>query len=306
MQRLIVMRLFYGVITLLIVSVFVFILSRLTGDPAALMLPLDATEEARVHMQKVLGLDQPVYVQYWVFISNAVKGDLGKSIRFREQVMTLYMQRLPNTMRLAGAGLLFVLLVSIPLGCLTAIKKDSFADYGTRGFVSAGLAMPSFWFGLVLMQIFAVWLRWVDAAGMSTPKHYILPAVTLGLGMSAGMTRILRSGMVDVLDGEFIKMLRIKGLPERKVIFQHALKNAFIPPLTILGQYSALILGGSVVVEVIFTWPGVGRLSYEAIMSRDFPVIQAVVLINGALLILANLMVDILYGYVDPRIRSSV
>ncbi|MBI2864501.1 MAG: ABC transporter permease [Chloroflexi bacterium] len=306
MQRLILMRLFYGVITLVIVSMIVFILSRLTGDPAALMLPLDATEEARINMTHVLGLDKPLYEQYWIFLSSAVRGDLGKSIRFREQVGTLYMQRLPNTLKLAGAAVFFVLIVSIPLGCFTALKKDSFADYGSRGFVSVGLAMPSFWFGLVLMQVFAVWLRWVDAAGMSTPKHYILPAVTLGLGMAAGMTRILRSGMIDVLDSEFIKMLRIKGLPERKVTFRHALRNAFIPPLTILGQYTAIILGGAVVVEVIFTWPGVGRLSYEAIMSRDFPVIQAVVLINGAILLFANLLVDILYAYIDPRIRSSV
>ncbi|MDO8672136.1 MAG: ABC transporter permease [Dehalococcoidia bacterium] len=306
MQRLIAMRVFYGFITLIIVSMLVFILSRLTGDPTSLMLPLDATEEARENMRHVLGLDRPLPEQYWIFVSNAVRGDLGKSIRFREQVSALYMQRLPNTLKLAGCAVLFVLVVSIPLGCLSALKKDSAFDVGVRTVVSMGLAAPSFWLGLMLMQIFAVWLRWVDAAGMAKPTSYILPAVTLGMHMASGITRILRSGMIDVLDSEFIKMLRIKGLPERQVVFRHGLKNAFIPPLTILGQYTAIILGGAVVVEVIFTWPGIGRLSYEAIMSRDFPVIQAVVLINGAILLFANLLVDILYAYVDPRIRSSV
>jgi peptide/nickel transport system permease protein len=269
------------------------------------MLPPYASPEDRAEISHQLGLDRPLPQQYLTFLGNAVQGDFGKSIRSKKPVMDLYLDRLPNTLALALGATIFMIIGAFPLGILSALKRGTYMDWIARLLATLGIAMPMFWLGLVLIQLFAVHAGWLPAGGKGGFSTYILPSITLGFVFVAGISRLLRSSMLEVLDSEYIKMLRVKGLPEWKIIGQHALRNAVIAPLTFLGQYIAIIIGGAVVVEVVFGWPGIGRLAYEAIIFRDFPIIQAVILINGAILIGANLIVDILYAYIDPRIRYS-
>jgi len=306
MLRYILSRLAQAVVTLLAVALVVFLLARLTGNPLDLMLPIEATEEDYARETQRLGLDKPLYVQYGLFIIHALKGDLGKSVRTNQPVTQLLRQRLPNTFKLGFGAVALVLAVSFPLGVLAAVKKGSLLDVVARGTAVFGQSLPSFWVGLMLISVFAGTLGLLPAAGTGSLSHYILPTVTLALTgfMLSGVVRLLRSGMLDVLDSEYVKLARAKGLSETAVIWKHALKNALIPVVTFAGFYFALLIGGiSIVVETVFAWPGVGRLAYEAVIWRDYPVIQAVVLVLAAILVLTNLLVDIMYAYLDPRIR---
>ena len=305
MQRYIAGRLIQCFVTLLVISLLVFALARLTGNPLDVMLPIDASAEIQEEMSRELGLDQPVYVQYARFVHRLLYADLGTSIRTRKPVAELIGQRLPNTLKLVTFSTSMALLIALPLGVLAATRKSGFWDVGARTVALFGQSVPTFWAGIVLISIFAVNLDVLPAGRKEGIESYVLPAVTLGLFgfMLAGVVRLLRGSMLDVLDSEYVKFARIKGLAESVVTWKHAFKNALIPVVTFVGFYFGILMAGSVVVETVFAWPGIGRLAFEAVQWRDYPVIQGVVLLVSTIILAANLVVDILYAYIDPRIR---
>jgi peptide/nickel transport system permease protein len=305
MHKYIVRRFFQSLLALLALSMLVFLMSRMTGDPTMLMLPDDATREDMARLRHALGLDKPLPVQYWVFLSNAIRGDFGRSIKGQMPVIDMIKERLPNSIKLAAVALCIAVLLAFPLGVVAAVKKDTAIDTVANIVAVLGQSLPQFWVGIVLIQIFAVHLRWLPVAGVGSLAHYVLPAFTLGWFVVAGMMRLLRSSMLDVLGSEFVKLARIKGLPGRTVIWKHALRNALIPVLTFGAIYLAILVTGAILVETVFAWPGIGQLIYQGIVFRDFPVVQAVVLLTAAIVIAVNLLVDITYAYIDPRIRYS-
>ncbi|MDE0035309.1 MAG: ABC transporter permease [Deltaproteobacteria bacterium] len=305
MQRYIAGRLIQCLVTLLVISLLVFALARLTGNPLDVMLPIDASAEIQEEMSRELGLDQPVYVQYARFVQSLLHGDLGTSIRTRKPVAELIGLRLPNTLKLVSFSTGMALLIALPLGVIAATRKSGFWDVAARTVALFGQSVPTFWAGIVLITIFAVNLDILPAGRKEGIESYVLPAVTLGLFgfMLAGVVRLLRGSMLDVLDSEYVKFARMKGLAESVVTWKHALKNALIPVVTFVGFYFGILMAGSVVVETVFAWPGIGRLAFEAVQWRDYPVIQGVVLLVSTIILAANLVVDILYAYIDPRIR---
>jgi len=303
MQRYILKRLIQAAICLVGVSIIVFMLSRLSGDPLTLMMPPEATKADWALMRKTLGLDQPIHVQYWRFISGAVQGDFGQSIRWNKPCLQVVMDYFPNTLLLGSAAMAFSLAVGIPFGILSAVKVGRGFDKIAKIFALLGQSLPVFWVGIMLILIFAVGLGALPTSGIGSWRHLIMPAVTLGWYFTAAQTRLTRSSMLDVLDSEYIKMARIKGVPEYLVILKHALRNAFLPVMTMAALNFIVLLNGTVITESIFAWPGIGRLVVQAIFSRDYPVVQACVFIASSLFIFTNLAVDILYAYLDPRIR---
>ena len=305
MQRYIAGRLIQCLVTLLVISLLVFALARLTGNPLDVMLPIDASAEIQEEMSRELGLDQPIYVQYARFVQSLLYADLGTSIRTRKPVAELIGLRLPNTLKLVSFSTGMALLIALPLGVIAATRKGGLWDVGARTVALFGQSVPTFWAGIVLITIFAVNLDILPAGRKEGIESYVLPAVTLGLFgfMLAGVVRLLRGSMLDVLDSEYVKFARIKGLAESAVTWKHALKNALIPVVTFVGFYFGILMAGSVVVETVFAWPGIGRLAFEAVQWRDYPVIQGVVLLVSTIILAANLVVDILYAYIDPRIR---
>jgi ABC-type dipeptide/oligopeptide/nickel transport system permease component len=305
MQQYIFRRLLQGVLVLVLLAVIVFALGRATGDPVSLMLPEDATKEDRARLREILKLDKPYPVQFYTFIRGAITGDFGKSIRYGEPALDLFFQRLPNTLKLLPLSIAIGLAMAIPLGVISAVHRGTMIDKISTVIAVFGLAAPSFWVGIVLIYIFSVQFQLLPSAMMGGPKHYVLPAVTLGIGLVAGMTRLVRSSMLEVLDTEFVKLARIKGLSERVVVWKHCLRNALIPVLTLAGIYLALLITGAIVVETVFAWPGVGRLAYEAVIGRDYPLLQTVILLKAVIILAINLGVDISYAYVDPRIRYT-
>jgi peptide/nickel transport system permease protein len=305
MHKYIIRRFFQSLLALLVLSMVIFLMSRLTGDPTLLMLPDDATHEDIAQLRQALGLDRPLPVQYWVFIRKAVQGDFGRSIKGQMPVLDMIKERLPNSIKLAAVALGIAVLMAFPLGVMAAVKKDTALDRVANVVAVLGQSLPQFWVGIVLIQIFAVRLRWLPVAGVGSFSHYVLPAFTLGWFVVAGMMRLLRSSMLDVMGSEFVKLARIKGLPARTVIWKHALRNALIPVLTFGAIYLAILITGAILVETVFAWPGVGQLIYQGIVFRDFPVVQAVVLLTAGIVIAVNLLVDITYAYIDPRIRFS-
>jgi peptide/nickel transport system permease protein len=303
MQRYILRRVFQSVLALLALSLLIFLMSRMLGDPTVLMLPDDASQEDIAQLRHALGLDQSLPVQYWVFLSKAVQGDFGRSIKGQMPVLDMLAERLPNSCKLAMVALGMAVLLAFPLGVVAAIKKGTALDTLANIVAVLGQSLPQFWVGIVLIQLFAVRLRWLPVAGVGTAWHYVLPAFTLGWFVVAGMMRLLRSSMLDILGSEFVKLARIKGVPEKTVIWKHALRNALIPVLTFGAIYLAILVTGAILVETVFAWPGIGQLIYQGIVFRDFPVVQAVVLLTASIVITVNLLVDIVYAYVDPRIR---
>jgi len=303
MIQYIIRRLIQAGICLFGISIIVFLLSHLSGDPALLMAPPEAKPEDIEAIRVTLGLNKPLYLQFWLFISKAVQGDFGTSIRWGKPCLELWLMRFPNTLVLAGAAMAFTLLVGIPTGILSAVKVGKWFDNFGKAFALAGQSMPVFWVGLMLMLLFAVTLRWLPTSGIGDWRNLIMPAFTLGWYFTAAITRLSRSAMLDVLDSEYIKMALIKGLPERVVILKHAFRNAMIPILTLAALNIVTLLNGTVITETVFNWPGIGRLIVESIFSRDYPMVQTCVLIASALFIFTNLIVDILYAYIDPRIK---
>jgi ABC-type dipeptide/oligopeptide/nickel transport system permease component len=303
MQRYIVRRIFQSLLTLLVLSMLIFIVCRMTGDPVMLMLPDHASHEEVAQMRTALGLDRALPVQYWLFLSSVVRGDFGRSIKGQVPVLDLIKERLPHSIKLAVVSLLITLLLAFPLGVMAAVKKGTVLDTLANLIAVLGQSLPQFWVGIVFIQIFAVGLRWLPVAGTGSLWHYILPAFTLGWFLVAGIMRLLRSSMLDVLDSEFVKLARIKGVSSWSVVWKHALKNAIMPVLTYAAIYLAILITGAILVETVFAWPGLGQLIYQGIVYRDFPVIQAVILLTAAIVVSINFVVDITYAYLDPRIR---
>ena len=303
MQRYVLRRLGQAILALFILSILIFVLVRLTGDPTLLLLPEDATAADIQRLRHALGLDKSWPVQYWIFVSNAIQGDFGHSIKGQIPVGDVIKERLPYSLRLGAASLLITVIIALPLGVLAAVHKDTMLDTMAKIIAVLGQSLPMFWVGIVLIQIFAVYLRLLPSGGTGSLAHYILPAFTLGWWLVAGIMRLLRSSLLEVLDTEFVKLARLKGLSDGRVIWKHALRNALIPVVTLGGIYMAILITAAILVETVFAWPGIGRLVYESIVFRDFPVVQAVVLMTAGFVIFTSLVVDILYAYLDPRIR---
>ena len=303
MQQYIAKRLLQAIITLFLMSIIVFLLSRATGDPTVLFLSQYSTEEDRMAMTRRLGLDKPLAVQYFTFLGNALCGDLGRSIRDKRPALEHIMLRLPASLKLAAIALILGLGFGLVLGGISALKRGTWIDTIVRVLALLGQSMPIFWLGIVLMYIFAVGLQWLPTSGYGGLKYYILPAVSMAWFIVAAVARLVRASLLDALHTEYVKLARIKGLKESAVIIRHALRNSLIPVITFMGTFFVTMITSAVVIEVVFSWPGIGRLAFEATLNRDFPLLQAVVLFITALYITANLIVDILYAYVDPRIR---
>jgi len=286
-----------------VVSVVVFTLSRLSGDPVTLLIAPDASKAEVAELRARLGLDKSYPEQYFIFLHNAIQGDFGKSIWHREPALDIFLEKVPNTIELSLAALALSILIAIPIGVLSAVKKDSPFDTAAKMFALIGQSAPIFWIGIIMILVFAVFLGLLPTSGTGGIRHLILPAVTLGWYGNALIMRITRSSMLDVLDTEYIKLARLEGLSERLIIWKHALKNASIPIITTIGLLLIALIGGAVVTETVFAWPGLGRLMISSVTWRDYPVVQATVLFLSLLYIFANLLVDILYAYLNPRIR---
>ena len=303
MTRFIARRLAYSLLSLVLLSVTIFLFVRVTGDPAVLLVEPGASQADLDAVRQRFGLDQPLIVQYLAFIASLVHGDLGQSFYYRTPVLELYLARLPNSLLLASAALAFSLLIGIPSGVLAAVRVGGFWDRVGKVFALLGLSLPSFWVGLVLILVFSVTLEWLPSSGSGTPLHLIMPAFALGWYFAAAHMRLTRSSMLEVLGSEYVKLARLKGLPQSWVIGKHAFKNALIPVITLAGINLVLMINVAVVVETVFAWPGVGRLLYEGISFRDFPVVQGVVIMGGTMIVVVNLLVDVAYAVIDPRIR---
>lgn len=305
MLKYVIRRCFYAIFVLFGVATIVFFLTRLTGDPVAIILPPDATQAQMTAMTRSLGLDKPVYMQYGIFLNNLIHFNFGESIRYDEPALTIILEKLPATVQLAGVALILSLLFGLPIGAISAFKKNTPADRGLMFFALFGQTMPSFWLGILLILLFSVRLRWLPTGGMSGPTSVILPAVTLGLGLMALVARLLRSSLIEVMDADYIRTARAKGLLPRKIILKHALRNSLLPVVTVVGMEIGALLGGSVVTETVFAWPGVGQMLIQAINNRDFPLVQATIIFLAMAFVIINLLVDILYIYIDPRIQYN-
>jgi peptide/nickel transport system permease protein len=303
MRQFIARRAAYSLVSLFLLSVTIFVFVRLTGDPATLLVEPGASEADLQAVRVQFGLDQPLWVQYWHFIAAFVRGDLGQSFYYRTPVLDLYFQRLPNSLLLAAVAMAFSLLIGIPCGILAAVRVGKFWDSVGKSFALLGLSLPSFWVGLVLILFFSVYLGWLPSSGSGTIWHLLMPAFALGWYFAAAHMRLTRSSMLEVLGSEYVKLARLKGLPEALVIGKHAFKNALIPVITLAGINLVVMINVAIVVETVFAWPGIGRLLYEGITFRDFPIVQGVVVIGGAMIVVVNLFVDVLYALIDPRIR---
>lgn len=306
MFRYIARRLLYALVVLFGVTVIVFSLLHLTpGDPAELILGdmPDITEADVARVRAELGLDKPLPVQYGIFVWNLLHGDLGTSVYTHEPVTEIIGRKMWNTFLLTGTALLLAVTLAIPAGIISAVKQYSLLDDGSMMLALLGAAMPNFWLGVMLILLFAVKLKWLPPSGIGTWKHLILPAVTLGTGRAALTTRLMRSSLLEVIAEDYIRTARAKGLRERVVLLRHALRNALIPVVTVLGLQLGFLFAGAVLTETIFAWPGIGRAMVSAVFERDYPVVQGITLLISTSVILANLLVDVCYGFLDPRIR---
>jgi len=303
-SRYILRRLLYAIPVMLVVSLIVFgILHIAPGDPATMLAGEDARPEDVAAIKANYGLDQPLYVQYGVWLGNALRGDFGRSIVTRRPVMDEIATRLPSTAQLAVSALFLAVILGMIVGVISATRQYSALDHGVMVLALLGVSMPVFWLGLMLIMIFAVELRWLPTGGTGTIQQLVLPAVTLGAASTAIIARMTRSSMLEVVRQDYIRTARAKGLMERVVLVRHALKNALIPVATVVGIEFGYLLGGAVITETVFSRPGLGRLLVTSINSRDFPVVQGTLMLLAGSFVLVNLLVDILYGFLDPRIR---
>ncbi|HEY65702.1 MAG TPA: ABC transporter permease [Caldilineae bacterium] len=303
MVKYMIRRFFQAFIVLLGVSFAIFVISRLGGDPVSLMLGPEVQEAEREALRRQLGLDAPLYIQYLRFLSRAVRGDFGDSILAGVPAMSLVLERLPATIQLAIFALLFAAVVGIPLGVISALKHNTLLDYMGMVFTLLGQSIPSFWLGILLILIVGLKLRLLPISGRGSFLHMIMPGVTLGFGLVATIARLTRTSMLEVLEADYIRTARAKGLSEWMVTTRHALRNALIPVVTVMGMSLAGLLSGAVITEQIFAWPGIGRLAINSIYQRDFPVVQADVFFVSVVVVVMNFLVDVLYTFLDPRIR---
>ncbi|MEK6680565.1 MAG: nickel ABC transporter permease [Nitrospirota bacterium] len=288
----------FGVVTLVF-----FLIHLMPGDPVEVMLGETALSSEKEDLRKSLGLDKGIGEQYLIFLKNARKGDLGKSVHTKRPVLETVIERYPATLELTIAALIIAILISIPAGIISAVKKDSFVDRGFMLFALLGVSIPNFWLGPLLIILFSIQLGWLPVAGRESIYHLILPAITLGMGMSAILSRMTRASMLEVLNKEYIITARAKGLSSAVVIMKHAFRNALIPVVTVIGLQFGALLAGAVITETIFSWPGIGRLMIQGIYTRDYPIVQGCILIIALSYVLINLITDILYSYIDPRIK---
>ena len=305
MRQFIIRRTIYAIITLLILSLTIFLVVRLTGDPVTLLAEPGARPEDLARVRVEWGLDRPLPVQYLSFLENILTGKLGNSFNYEMPVSTLYFQRLPNSLELALAASLISFVIGTPAGLISAVRVNGAWDNFGKIVALLGLSIPGFWLGLVLILVFSVWLGWLPTSGQGDWRNLIMPAWALGWYFAASLLRLTRSSMLEVLRSEYIKLARLKGLPSVVVIAMHAFKNALIPVITLAGVNLVIMINAAVIIEVIFAWPGIGRLLYEGIFQRDFPLVQGIVLLAGMMIVAINLLIDILYAYIDPRIRLA-
>jgi peptide/nickel transport system permease protein len=303
MRQFIGRRLGYSLLSLLVLSLTIFLFVRVTGDPATLLVEPGASDDDIAAIHQKFGLDQPLWMQYGLFMLHLMRGDFGQSFYYQTPVLELYLDRLPNSLLLAAVAMTFSLVVGIPTGILAAVRVGRFWDSAGKLFALLGLSLPSFFVGLVMILVFSVYLGWLPSSGTGGVLHILMPAFALGWYFAASHMRLTRSSMLEVLGSEYVKLARLKGLPQSMVICKHAFKNALIPVLTLAGINLVLMINVAVVVETVFAWPGVGRLLYEGISFRDFPVVQGVVIMGGTMIVAVNLLVDVVYAVIDPRIR---
>jgi len=309
----IIKRLFYLIpIVLGLVTLVFFLLQLVPGDPVRLIAGSDAPEKVIIEITKELGLDQPIYIQYFSFMKRFLRGDLGRSLLSRRPVIVEIFSALPNTLELVLVASLWSVLLAIPVGVIAAIKRGTIIDTISMVIALLGLSLPIFWIGIVLMWYFGVHLGWLPATGRGGPlftlegwRHIILPAITLGSFQAAALARLTRSNFLEDLSKDFVRTARSKGLPERVVLCKHVLRNTLLPIVTVIGMQLAYLVGGALVTETVFNWPGMGRLVIGAILSRDFPVVQGVILVTGVAFVIINLLVDLLYTFIDPRVRYN-
>lgn len=292
-------------LTMLAATLIVFCLGRLTGDPVTLLVPIETPRERYDELRQQLGLDRPLPVQYLEFVRNLATGDLGQSIRLRRPVTHIIAETLPRSLALAAVAMIMAVAIGFPLGILAAVRHLSFWDTLARSIAVLGQSVPPFLLGILLIIVFSVWLRVLPSAGSDGPLNYLMPAFTIAWFVSAGIVRLLRSSMLEVLSRDYVGVARAKGLTERTVILRHALRNAAIPVVTFLGIMLGIVIVASVVVEVVFTWLGIGRAAYESVIQRDFPLMQGIVLVLTAVVLVINTLVDILYVWLDPRLRHG-
>ncbi|MBZ4664364.1 MAG: hypothetical protein JG776_2082 [Caloramator sp.] len=306
MRKYITRRLLMLIPVILGVTFIVFSIMYMTpGDPAQMILGESAPESAVKALREQMGLNDPFLVQYGRFIKNAVMGDFGRSYSTKREVFTEIFARFPATLQLASVGVLLAVLIGIPVGIISATKQYSLFDSVSMILALLGVSMPNFWQGLMFILLFSVTLGWLPSGGYGSFKHFILPALTLGTSTAAVIARMTRSSMLEVIRQDYIRTARAKGVEEKKVILKHALKNALIPIITVVGLQFGALLGGAVLTETVFSWPGIGRLLVDAIKQKDTPMVQATVVFIAVTFSIVNLAVDILYAYVDPRIKSQ-
>jgi peptide/nickel transport system permease protein len=296
-------RVVASLLAILIVTVVVFILARLQGDPRMIYIDENMSQENFERLGQELGLDRPVYHQYWAFLSRLATGDLGVSMHQHRAVFDIVLERLPATLKLAVAGFAFSILIGLPLGILSAVKRGTAWDIGGRTFAVLGQSLPSFWVGIMAIFIFSVQLGWLPSFGDGGIEHFILPSIALGWAAAGGQMRLVRSAMLETLDSQFIILARAKGVNRRSVIFKHALRNALLAPLTFAGLTLGGLITGTIIIETVFAWPGLGLLAINAVSASDYAVLQGVMLFVTVFYIATSLLVDVVYGLVDPRIR---
>jgi peptide/nickel transport system permease protein len=302
--RYILINSFRGLLTIIFVSVVVFALARLTGDPMDVLAPTDMSDEDQDALRALWGLDRPLLDQYVIFVESAVRGDFGPSYLYRsETAADVILDRLPASLYLGIVATILTIVVGVPLGILSAAKRGTIYDAIGRGFALFGQSVPEFWLGIILIWVVAVQIGPIPTSGMGTWQSYILPSIVISIFGIAALLRLFRSAMLETLGTEYIKLARLKGLSEWRVVCKHALKPAAIAPLTFFGQLAVRMITGATVVEIVFSWPGVGLLAFEAANARDFPIVQALALFVAACVVVMNLMIDIAYAYIDPRVR---
>ena len=305
MWRYVLHRCLQAIVVLLGVTFVVFLIIHLRGDPSVLLLPANATVEQEMIFKAKWGLDQPFIIRYWNFIKNAIHGDFGQSLYYHAPAISLVFDRMPATIELAVISTILSVIVGVPLGVFAAIKKNSIFDFFARIIALLGQAIPTFWFGIMMIILFSLKLHWLPTSGRGEFGNLIMPVIAAGLFAMASITRISRNSMLEVLNEDYIRTAKAKGLTSTRIFFLHGLKNAILPVITMIGMEFGSLLGGAVVIETIFAWPGVGQLAVNGIYNRDFPVVLAAVTLTAFIFIVVNLVIDILYCLIDPRIKIS-
>jgi len=303
MLRFIIIRLLQSVVAVIGIAMLIFAMVRISGDPALMLATATSTAEDIQRIRVNLGLDKSIPEQFWIFVTDVVQGDMGESLFKKQPVTEMIGAALPNSIKLILPSWAVAMLGALLLGVLGATRRDTFLDNGVKFIAILGQALPGFWVAIVAVFIFSVTWQLLPTSGLGGIDHYILPVAALAFFLLPGMMRLVRSSMLDVLDSEYIKLARIKGLPERQIIWKHALRNALIAPLTVAGVLFAMLITGAVIIEIVFSWPGIGWILVEGVMARDFPLVQAIVIMVAVLVLGINLLVDILYAYIDPQIR---